>query len=57
MNSNDSMFDDAEEIKRKTCENIKEKYEKFKLTLKQIKEEFKKKPENKDMILSMRFLT
>ena len=46
-------FGDDDEIKKKTCEKIRERVEKSKTFLKKIKDEFKKKSENKDDIQSM----
>ena len=51
----DNNLDEDDEIKKKTCEKIREKHEKFKASLKRIKEEFKKKNDNKDMLKSMMF--
>jgi len=48
-------FADDDEIKKKTCEKIREKVDKCKTFLKRIKEEFRKKNENKDDIQSMMY--
>ena len=56
MEINDKNSDndnENEEIRRKACDKIREKHEKFKISLKKLKEEFQKKNENKDLIKSM----
>lgn len=56
MEINDKIVDnynDEEDIKRKACDKIREKHEKLRTTLKKLKEEFKRKNENKDLMKSM----
>lgn len=57
LDKNIENIDDDEEIKRKDCEKSRERLEKLKYSLKKIKEEFQKKADNRDLILSMMFFT